>query len=1041
MKINKKVIVSAALSATLVSNLLFPALAKAYSFNVGPYSTNININEIMQEANFSSISNLTGDAATSTLEESTQSIEDRYGFNENIWKTAKRKMSTPRVDIFFDNTNPKPGEKVTAHAIPEFFKNDPQNLYYTWYIIHTEDGSVQTATNSVRNGIIEASRVMARGDYDPDLDEQNYDDPKKDPDKDGWPAVDSNSYDEDKTIAPMGGADGVGGLPEETVEAYSSATEWCDSLGDHSWDKCSYNDGVSYKPLNTYYAPKESQTNHYCQLCVNYFSGNGESAYTSAKTARNNCCYNNTPESSLQCSSTSEVTDPDTGEVTEKITHYKCPQDSNTDYCGLTYNSLFDGCYDTFKEANKSNMAACLDSEYGSCRTNWATVHEDSNGDGFSDYSEEDTTQVSRCYKHNFGSSNDAGIFRENELSDDSTSDSSGLDVSVPCKHKWINATDYRSGSGKFPTGEEEKWKTDPTDPDTDGDGFADGADVIGLGQENFTWTYQSGDRVGVVAEGTSMVPTDEKTAYYKIMWGHLDVCDSTKTGLMDGDDCDDSGDYGYGFMATKAPNEGEDEKLKVSLSYSPDNPLADPSDDNKENIQEDGTISDADQITVTSSLDSTTNNPNNLYYTWQISEGDSPSTDNWKEIKNVTDYFGTASPLNGLGIASLNFTPKKKSLEGDGDTSYFKVTLTVSTAADEKSGRGRSSVVVGVSKKGIKIKLYKVDIKDGKAVLGKEVCSEGLYKSLCPAMQYQMLAAEAVSSKFKPNNSVFSWSLNGEMLSAPANSATQFDGWSDTTVFFPVTKEERDIENISVTATSKDELQPALGSRAVTVVKPALFIKSADSGTSWPVTYTAENPDKKYSYRTIESSTAFQALSGQEASYYLSFVPDYIFDNDTLNTSIDWDINGSDMASENVYEYASGLENITLENNNRNIKLKTRSDSENQSYALGAKVKKYWGDDEKNIIYSTWGISPQTTEGDTSITLTTTKTAPGNDNDDVWGTVGQGSTTQILAAVGTHLPHYIMYLLRLALTLIVMFFLSIGFYALTQKVSLYEEK
>jgi len=81
---------------------------------------------------------------------------------------------------------------------------------------------------------------MAHGDYDPNLDGQTYtDDPDKDPDNDGWPTVDANSYDEKKTAAPMGGADGVGGLTDEVVGNFNSANEWCDSLGDHTLDKCS----------------------------------------------------------------------------------------------------------------------------------------------------------------------------------------------------------------------------------------------------------------------------------------------------------------------------------------------------------------------------------------------------------------------------------------------------------------------------------------------------------------------------------------------------------------------------------------------------------------------------------------------------------------------------------------------------------------------------------------------------------------------------------------------------------------------------------
>ncbi|TSA45444.1 hypothetical protein D4R51_01815, partial [bacterium] len=499
MKKNKKAIVPIFSILSLVLSLFLPAFAQAYSFSVAGFGTSIDVNQIIQEIQPSSLSSIT----SSMQSQITQSTEQRYGLNQDIMRQAARKASAPRVEIFFDNTNPKPGEKVTAHATPEFFKNDPQNLYYTWYLIHTGNGSPQSATNSVSKGKTEAAGIMTRGDYDPDLDGQTYADPGKDPDNDGWPAVDSNSYDKNKTAAPMGGSDGVGGLAEEVVGNYNSAPEWCDSLGDHTSDKCFFNDETTSRPLDTYFTLKSSQTNHYCDLCKDYFSGDGASSYASAKTARNNCCYANTPQSSLQCSSTTQVTDPNTGEVTTQTSYSKCPQNSGTDYCGVTYNSLFDSCYDTFKEADKSIVGTCLDTRYGSCKTDWATVHQDTNGDGFSDTSEQATVGVSRCYKHNFGTNADASIFRENELSGSATDNSSGLDFPVSCKHKWPNAPGYTSGSGKFMTGEEKYWKTDPADPDTDGDGYPDGADTIGLGQETFTWSYQPGDRVGVAVEGT----------------------------------------------------------------------------------------------------------------------------------------------------------------------------------------------------------------------------------------------------------------------------------------------------------------------------------------------------------------------------------------------------------------------------------------------------------------------------------------------------------------------------------------------------------
>jgi len=164
------------------------------------------------------------------------------------------------------------------------------------------------------------------------------------------------------------------------------------------------------------------------------------------KTARNNCCYTKTPDESLPCSTTKEVTDPDTGEVTEQVTNFKCPQDSNTDYCGTNYNTLFDACYDNFKEANKNTAGTCLNAQYNSCRADWATVHEDANGDGLSDYSEQATVGVSRCYKHNSGPTTTPPFSNQTNFPTVPRAIHPGLTIPSPASHKWPNADDYKIG-------------------------------------------------------------------------------------------------------------------------------------------------------------------------------------------------------------------------------------------------------------------------------------------------------------------------------------------------------------------------------------------------------------------------------------------------------------------------------------------------------------------------------------------------------------------------------------------------------------------
>ncbi len=930
--------------------------------------------------------------SSSNQERIFSAVEERYGFDDDVWRASKRKFPAPRVEIFFDNTNPKAGEKVTAHAVPEFFKNDPHNLYYTWYLIHTEDGSIETATNSIESGIREASRIMARGDYDPDLDGQNYSNPSADPDNDGWPAVDDNSYDEDDKAAPMGGADGVGGLNEKSTEQYTDSDTYCRSLGNPSASECSYftdaGDEKVYTPSTYYYTLQSTQSNYYCEECRNSLTMPADDC----EVNRNKCCYLVANPADLNYENF----------------------DIDTAYCPTSYDSSYDSCYTSYADCNQSDVSDCISSKFSQCQTSWDDAH--------TSFNEEIYAGVSRCYKHKFGTNYDASGFR--------AEDDSGIDYPVSCKHKWEDAPGYSSGSGKFPSGEEEYWSTDPLDPDTDGDGFSDEADIIGLGQQSFTWTYQAGDRLGLVVEGTSMLPTDEKNAYYKIMWGYPDVCDATKTKLMNDDKCDDSDDYGYGFLATRSPSEELEENLKVSLTFSPDNPQADPSSANSENIDSDGSILNADRITVISSMDNTNLNPGEIYYQWQVSRGD-PRSDSWREI-SIPDNFDTSGSTSGIGITQLNLIPKTSALSGSDDIIYFKVTLTASRSSEIDAGRGRSSVIIGVNKNGIRLSLHKVEIVNGKAAIGEEVCSDGLYAHLCPAVQYQMLAAKVTSGKYTNGNSEFAWTVNGNPHYPPPESSSLFSGWDSNIAFFPITKQTQEIEEVSVTATKKGELQPVAGSRLVTVVEPAAFIKSADTSTAWPASYVTEDPERRQSYIQVESSDMFDALTSSTASFYLDFVPYYILGDD-LNTEIEWNMNGVSVYDYDFYEKNSLSGAVNLENNNQVFEFQT-ADAEGVYYNLSADVEKYWSDEERAISYTAWGVAPQNARGSGSATVATTFLSPFEET-------ALNEPGQILAAIGTHLPHYFMYLLRLVLTIGVMYFASAALYGLANRLPAEYEK
>ena len=126
----------------------------------------------------------------------------------------------------------------------------------------------------------------------------------------------------------------------------------------------------------------------------------------------------------------------------------------------------------------------------------------------------------------------------------------------------------------------------------------------------------------------------------------------------------------------------------------------------------------------------------------------------------------------------------------------------------------------------------------------------------------------------------------------------------------------------------------------------------------------------------------------------------------------------------------------MKLENNDRTIKFPV-DNVEGQNYTLSANVKKYWSDDEKNFLASAWGITPETLSGKTDVTITTKNPPPALEDQ-----TSMEKSKQILAAIGTNLPHYFVYLLRLVLTMLVMFFVSAVFYGISQKIGFdYEEK
>ncbi len=113
------------------------------------------------------------------------------------FNTADVKKPTPEASLFFNPSDPKSGEKISAKAFPMYFSNSESELYYTWYLKRAECGLTNTPSDDVRtlcdrdsNGRItvedwkiEAAQILAENGFDKA--DANY---NSDTDNDGYKA-------------------------------------------------------------------------------------------------------------------------------------------------------------------------------------------------------------------------------------------------------------------------------------------------------------------------------------------------------------------------------------------------------------------------------------------------------------------------------------------------------------------------------------------------------------------------------------------------------------------------------------------------------------------------------------------------------------------------------------------------------------------------------------------------------------------------------------------------------------------------------------
>ncbi len=114
-------------------------------------------------------------------------LERRYNLNLGSiqnqgqnFNVSDNKKPAPEVSLFFSPSDPKPGAKISAKALPVYFSNTNETMYYTWYLKHAEcdlTGSPSAQVRaicdrdgngriSVEDWKIEAAQITAQNGFD-----------------------------------------------------------------------------------------------------------------------------------------------------------------------------------------------------------------------------------------------------------------------------------------------------------------------------------------------------------------------------------------------------------------------------------------------------------------------------------------------------------------------------------------------------------------------------------------------------------------------------------------------------------------------------------------------------------------------------------------------------------------------------------------------------------------------------------------------------------------------------------------------------------
>lgn len=514
-------------------------------------------------------------------------------------------------------------------------------------------------------------------------------------------------------------------------------------------------------------------------------------------------------------------------------------------------------------------------------------------------------------------------------------SDCSGVGSGAPnpvCRHLFPVAPGFVAGDGVYGANEERFWQTDPADPDTADNGNKDEANITGLGRDSFTWNYFSGDKVGVVVEGTSMMPTKHNDSSNGIMWAFsknrcrpLGGTGSYVTRVkgyqvviptidMDLNDCipDNLVDPTEGGQATN---------LDLTVIASPEDPINDVTN-----------RGDGDRVDVVATSVNATQGIQNVYYDWRVelsSDGTANPAAGWVNItaalNNLPNGRKLLSQVRGNGVNKVQLNMNMLSADvfnGRLFSTYllnnigylrFRVDAAENFNAAGATRRGRSNVIVKFNASQDRILAHTVNVAGDPARVSlnaaNQICS-GIVNPADPPEQQALTRLDAKLCRVIRNEIIglevsgadlsnFNWTINGQPLvcNSKVSSLNCFDDRQGNINFFPVIGNVGDTFNIVVTANQVNSLssteKTVTISRTFKIVQPSVSIISNDQSSVWSK-FLGQYIDTSGVGYSEYSRDTLETAEGYNVPVRALFTPDFLGGNTPPQVERAWSVDGT---------------------------------------------------------------------------------------------------------------------------------------------------